>query len=338
MSFQLDNTTVSSLPTNDFIPTIPKSRMVIFNFLIVLLVPSILCSIYLFYRILRTPEVRRRDTNLFIICIITINFIQATAELPLSLAFLRLNFAAVASPMFCQWWCFMSASLIGMGLWTTAIGSIERHLFIFHSAFLNNHKLVLHYLPLTCCFVLPVLFYIFLVFLFPCTNEFFYFIFWCGAPCYMYIPFWQVLSWLVDHGTPMLILVIANVVLTIRILRHKRRMQQTQLWSKNARMFFQLISVASLYAICWMPFLVSGQINSFTKMQSPTSLMLFLEYFVYLPYLTTTLCPFVCLFGLWRDLHRGQGFMIVIFHRNRISVEPIVTLKATRRITTVNRK
>lgn len=242
----------------------------------------------------------------------------------ITLSFLRLNQAAVMTPMFCQWWAFISAVLYGTGLWIMAMGSIERHLFIFHPNTLRKYRIILRYIPLTVCFILPISLYIFLVFLFPCTN---YFIFWCGAPCYMTIPFWQVFSWLVDNGIPMFILIIANVILTLRIISHKRRMQQANIWLKNARMFIQLICVASLYAICWLPFLISGQVTTYTKDLSSTASMLFLEYFVYLPYITVTLCPFVCVLGLWRDLHKRQRVMTVAFHRPDARIPPTVNIQ-----------
>ncbi|UJR29962.1 hypothetical protein I4U23_017509 [Adineta vaga] len=331
MSSLLENTTAMSDPsTEEFVFSIPKSRMIIFSFLIALLIPSLLCSIYLFYQFIRVREIRRRDTNFIIICLVIVNFIQAILDIPLALVFLYFNRTASMTPIFCQWWSFISASLFGVSLWIMAVGSIERHFFIFHSASLKKYKVILRYIPLTCCFLFPVFFNIFLVFLFPCTNDFIYFIYWCGAPCYMKSPFWQVFSWFADLGIPMCILVIANIILTIRVLQQKHRMQQTRLWSKNARMFLQLISVACLYAICWIPFLVSGQINTYTNNQSPYAFMLFFEYFIYSPFLTTTLCPFVCLFGIWRDL-------AVVFHRPQISVRPIATIQTNRKTTVMNK-
>lgn len=92
-------------------------------------------------------------------------------------------------------------------------------------------------------------------------------------------------------------------------------------------LFFQLTSVAVLYAVCCLPFLVSGQVNTYTLYQSPVASMLFLGYFCYLPYITITFCPFVCLFGLWRELHGEKGLMAVIFHRRTAIVEPTATIR-----------
>jgi hypothetical protein len=231
------------------------------------------------------------------------------------------------SPIFCQWWCFVNNSLYAIGLWVMAIGSIERHLFIFNSALLKKYKIILRYFPLISCFVLPVCFYIFLVFLYPCTSNFIYTVYVCGAPCYFHIAFWQIFSWLVSYGIPVFILVIANIILTARIMCHKRRMKQKNIWSKNARMFFQLISVAALYAVCWVPFLISGQVNNYNLVQSQIANSLFTEYFCFVPCITVTLCPFVCFFGLWRELHGERRLMDVVFRRHGGTVEPIATLR-----------
>ncbi len=74
-----------------------------------------------------------------------------------------------------------------------------------------------------------------------------------------------------------------------------------------------------------MPFLVSGQINTYSFFQAPTATILFLEYFSYMPYFTVTLCPFVCLFILWRESHGEKRLMVVIFRRHRAVVQPITT-------------
>ncbi|UJR16468.1 hypothetical protein I4U23_003370 [Adineta vaga] len=305
------------------LPSPSKSRLIVFIVLLVLLIPSLLCSLYLFYQFIYRRELRQKQTNFVIICLVIINFLQATGELPLTLSFLYLNRALIMQPIFCQWWAFISAILYGIGLWIMAMGSIERYLFIFHSFTLRKYPIFLRYIPLTICFILPIGLYIFLVFLFPCANTFFYGIFWCGAPCFMANPFWQVFSWLVDHGIPMFTLVIANVILTIKIFCQKHRMQQANIWSKNARMFVQLISVAILYAVCWLPFLISGQTTTYTQNLSSTASILFLEYFVYLPYITVTLCPFVCLSGFWKDIHRKNAARMVLFHRDEVRIAPL---------------
>ncbi|CAF3811827.1 unnamed protein product [Adineta steineri] len=284
----------------------PQSRIIVFIILIILLIPSVICSLYLFYKFIQRPEMRRRDTNLVFICLIIINFLQATGELPLTLTFLYTNQAAILKPIFCQWWAFFSAILYGTGLWIMAMGSIERYLFIFHSHALKKYRIRFRSISLMICFILPIGLYIFLVFLFPCTNHFIYIIFWCGAPCYMTQSFWQVFSWLIDNGIPMCIIVIVNIFLLTKVLCQKYRMQQINMWSKNARMLFQLMSVAILYAVCWLPFLISGQIMSYTQDLSSTATMLYLEYFVYLPYISVTLCPFVCLFSLSKEIFRRQ--------------------------------
>jgi len=237
----------------------------------------------------------------------------------LTLSFLYLSQVPIEHPFYCQFWAFLSAVLYGIGLWSMAVGSIERYLFLFHSFVLKKYHIYLRYIPLSICFVMPLSLYIVLVFFFPCTNNFYYFIFWCGAPCFMSSPLWQVLSWLIDHAIPMGIIVLMNIILTTKILLHKHRMQQTRLWSKNFRMFFQLISVAILYAVCWLPFLVSGQVMAYTQDIWGTASMLFLDYFVYFPYLTVTLCPFVCLFGLWRDITIRNPFALILGQHRRVN-------------------
>ncbi len=75
MSLSSENITTSISPIQLSFSG-PKSRIIIFGVLIALLIPSVLCSIYLFYQFIRRSEIRQRETNLIIICLFIVNFIQ----------------------------------------------------------------------------------------------------------------------------------------------------------------------------------------------------------------------------------------------------------------------
>jgi len=75
MPLSSQNTT-TTIPTIEVSLPVPKSRIIIFGILIALLIPSVLCSIYLFYRFIRCRENRQKQRNLIIICLVIVNFIQ----------------------------------------------------------------------------------------------------------------------------------------------------------------------------------------------------------------------------------------------------------------------
>jgi hypothetical protein len=53
-----------------------QSRLAIFTILITLTIPSIICSIYIFYTFIRSRELRQRVNNHIILLLLIISFIQ----------------------------------------------------------------------------------------------------------------------------------------------------------------------------------------------------------------------------------------------------------------------
>jgi hypothetical protein len=54
------------------------SPEIMFYLLITLVIPSIICSLFLFYNFIRLPQLRTKPSNLLIICLLTINFIHVS--------------------------------------------------------------------------------------------------------------------------------------------------------------------------------------------------------------------------------------------------------------------
>ncbi len=55
-----------------------ESEEVMFRLLATLTIPSILCFVFLFYNFIRLPQLRTKSTNLFIICLLIINFVHVS--------------------------------------------------------------------------------------------------------------------------------------------------------------------------------------------------------------------------------------------------------------------
>jgi hypothetical protein len=54
----------------------PSSRLVIFILLLLLLIPSILCSLYIFYHFIRSRDLRERVNNHGVLMLMIITFVQ----------------------------------------------------------------------------------------------------------------------------------------------------------------------------------------------------------------------------------------------------------------------
>ncbi|CAF1001072.1 unnamed protein product [Rotaria sordida] len=120
-------------------------------------------------------------------------------------------------------------------------------------------RIVLHNLPLLFCLIYPMLFYFFAIVLYSCNGtQWDYTSNLCGfAHCYLLFD--KVLGtfdWAFNNGLPMVVNALANLVLIVRVVRQKRRFQQSLTWRQQRRMTVQLLTISSLYIVAWTPCLI----------------------------------------------------------------------------------
>ena len=181
----------------------PSSRLVIFILLLLLMIPSILCSLFIFYHFIRSRELRQRISNQGVLLLLILSFVQVTGtsnhdqrwssasilqvtgELPLSLIFLYKGSAAHASDGFCRFWIILNYILVCSAVWTMAFTSVQRYWLVFHRTFFDRHRLLLHFIPIACCIVYPTTLYVCLVTVYACQNQFDYSQWTCGGACYL---------------------------------------------------------------------------------------------------------------------------------------------------------
>jgi hypothetical protein len=58
-----------------------ESTDVMFYLLTTLIIPSMICFLFLFYNFIRLPQLRTKPTNLLIICLLVINFIHVSSSI-----------------------------------------------------------------------------------------------------------------------------------------------------------------------------------------------------------------------------------------------------------------
>ena len=225
--------------------------------------------------------------------------------MPLTLIFLYENHVAYQSYWFCQLWNILQYSFGSSIIWITMISSIERYLFVFHSSFLKRHFIFLRIIPLLWSLFHPWIMQLLLIVIVPpCISNFRYEYFMCSFPCYILLD-WDIFVWNIYVGIPVIIIFISNTILIIRVLKHKHRLQQSRIWSKVVKLIIQVLSIALLDFITWIPLYIAAQTARHSAQISISSNMvsIFMEYLVYLPYLVVNLCPFMCLIGLY-ELHK----------------------------------
>lgn len=210
---------------------------------------------------------------------------------------------------FCLFWNWDASVLNIIGLHLMALGSIERHLFVFHSQFLSRYRFFVSKIPMIFSIIYPLAFYTGAIFgSWWCTNTFDYSALACGAPCYLITsPFFPLFGILTHHALPVFTVLFVNVLLIIRVWLQKSQMNQANTWRRNVRMSAQLLSIAFMYLIVWIPqcilfiMLTLGPVNLATIANS-----LIYQYTGNITSLTIIFCPFISLTGMPQLYKRMQ--------------------------------
>jgi hypothetical protein len=107
------------------------------------------------------------------------------------------------------------------------------------------------------------------------------------------------------------VITVANVILIGRVLWQKRNQQEA--WRRQRKLTIQLLSIAALYIVMWLPLTINGIM--YTCSGSDILGNLQGEYFLFLPAVLTTLIPFVFLPFL-------SDFKKTVFKWREITVAP----------------
>ncbi len=294
-----------------------------FWLLLLLDIPSLICSLFLLFNLLRTKILRLQLTNHVMIILLIIGLFIQLVDIPFNLSFLHLGVIYPSTPGLC-----LTLWFINIGLYTGCIiimawGSIERHLLIFHNRiFLNRKKrFIFHYFPFIILIIYIIGFYTIAIFFPPCTNKFKYNLPVCSAfPCYLNDHFLGIWDSVVNSMMPIFIITISSLVLVIRVYYQKRRLNQPHVWRKQRKMTIQLLCGCILFLIPNLPLSIfvfarlcglSGSVGVQAQL-----------YFDFLGYFVILLYPFVC-FGSLPEV------------RKKVKLRQLLFLKESRRIATV---
>jgi hypothetical protein len=199
--------------------------------------------------------------------------------------------------------------------YTSGMDTIQRHLLIFHSGWLNSRRkrVLCHYLPMVLLLTYLWVFYCWVLIAPPCTHRYIYTLPVCAAaPCYLLHSFLGVWDSAVHGCLPTLVVASANVALVVRVVMHKRRVNQHFQWRKSRRMIIQLLAISSLHLFFNLPLMLVWTLRLLHLVPHiPTELLLTI-YFI--GYWTVFLLPIVYWSSsgepikLWRRLSGQQYF------------------------------
>jgi hypothetical protein len=268
--------------------------------LLLLQIPSILCTTFILYHLLRNRVSRTTLHNHPIIAILATSLLTCLTDISMTLYYLYHGRSPTTSPFSCLLWNYIDLSVYALTSLFMAWASIERHIFIFHDHFLSTKSRLYkyHFSPLIIIPTYVCAFYFIVIFLNRCENYFDYNQIVCGNVCfYANPPIVGISDHLLHSVLPTVTIVCFNTSLFIRVLWQKQhRIRKPIKWQQHRRMVLQLFPVALLYTCGVIPYgsVFLAQLTGFSSETSQAAL----GHFFYLFYYMSALLPFVCIIGM----------------------------------------
>jgi hypothetical protein len=274
-------------------------RTVRFWLLLLSDIPSIICTFLLLYHLIYDRALRTALSNHVIILLLILGSTTELIEIPFYLAFIANSGIVKPSiPSTCLTWWFVSFGMYNGGTILMAWASIERHILVFKYRWISTKRgrFLVHYFPITILLLYIFIYYIYVLFFFPCENTYDYTLPICNAyPCYQADSFFGMWDFIVNNILPSLLVAFMSFALLIRVIQQKRRLNQHLQWRKQRKMTIQLVSLSVLNIVFNIPL----NIVSLAHLCGlPQDYGVEAElYFYFSCYFLIFLFPFVCLFS-----------------------------------------
>ncbi|CAF0851763.1 unnamed protein product [Adineta ricciae] len=298
-------------PTTEDIRPIHRIKFII---IVCLQVLAGILSFFVFIFFLTNPNHLRKLQNQALLVLLLINFVQLSVNMPMVTHFLHSGYISPATGTYCKFWMYVESTLDASNAFTVAVMSIQRHTLIFHpSTFrLRTKRCAYYYFPLLLGIVYPMIFYLVTIIFYPCDDtQWDFTLNMCGDTiCYLSNDLiLATFDWIVNTGLPIIVIILANVTLIIRVIQQKLRRRQTVSWVKQRRMTLQLLSIACLNLLAWLPSITTGIMQQIDASDYVYEIQE--DYISDLTYFICLLLPSMCL-GLLPDFTK---WMWKIFRR-----------------------
>lgn len=234
------------------------SNTIKFGVFLSCLIPSIISTLFALFHICKDQSLRKALHNHVIIILLCISFFCQVTNYPWMLYFYRTTdiwerpFSFCVASVFIDWSLYVTQTILFA--WAT----VERHILIFHGHLLatKRARLILHYLPIAILVIYCSIYYTNVIIFPPCENIWDTASLPCMIVCFVSIPSLFLYEVFAHQIAPVLIIVMSSILLILRIVRQKQRLQQRMNWRKYRKMTIQLISISSLYVLFSLPLAV----------------------------------------------------------------------------------
>ncbi|UJR11624.1 hypothetical protein I4U23_015805 [Adineta vaga] len=318
----MSNTTLSNNVMN-----VDPSNQIKYIIMQIFHIPSIICSIFTLTHLVLNRRLRLTLYNHTLLALLIISIFDSFLSHPFTLNYLRTGRATPATNAMCISWNFFNALCTTSIYWTMAWSSMERHLLIFRSSLFTTSRgrLLFHYMPVfLMAGIYPISSNVVIVLLYPCTHQFNMQSLFCGYVCALRIPSVALFFRIAHNFIPVSILTSFTLMLIVRVLKQKRRVQNNLLnWRRHRRMFIQLLTLASLFLSLTSPSFIVGIVQNSCLPTFAASIQI--AYFTLLIRFSTILMPFMCLYSLsdiWSKLFLCKTIQVQSINTVRMRTIP----------------
>ena len=257
---------------------------------------SIPTGIFVLYHLFTIPALRRSLPNHVLIALNIVTLVDVIFQQTSTMIFFRWNRVWLGSNAYCIFWTYLDFTNYALNLHLTAWALFERQVFIFDPNFCRTRRSrqLFHFLPLSAIITYAVTFNLGLIVLNPCKKIFDFTDVWCGDSCFLQSNPLYFFDWIVNGLLPTFLIVILSAALFIRVIRQRNRVYQPFVWSKHRKLTIQLLSLSSLYMICFLPSIINAMIAKIVN-DPMFGIVVQTVYLDYLPILGRSLTPFLSL-------------------------------------------
>ncbi len=312
------------------------SNTVCFWLYLIVLIPSIICSLFLLYHLLINPALRTALNNHVVILVIFLGLLYEVTDIVWLIYYYHTNSALIMKPSFCLVWVLIdTAGYVTLSI-LVAWASIERHILIFHQNWVSTKtkRVLIHYLPLIILSLYPALFYVFVYCVLPCEPYFDYNSALCDYfSCIYSRPFVTMWATTVNYIIPIFSIVIFSLALLLRVLYQKYRMRQRIQWRNYRKMAIQLLSISAVYVLFLLPWTILS-----TAYIAGLPLSVGADYYSinsYLSYFVVMLTPFVCVMSLPELRKKFTSILLLQCRPTRVVHPEIMTMTRLNPVRTV---
>jgi hypothetical protein len=297
--------------------------------LLVVEIPAIPCILLILFYLFSHCQtmVIKVLRNHPILLLTIISFLYITLDLPFTINSYRLGCDSPRSPAFCRWWYWIDYTIISISLLMTATASIQRHILIFNAHYFHQKRIriLFHYVPLMTCLLYPPIFYLILIYFYPCENSIDEYEQYCPNPCYSENSVLFYIDWMVNTLMPVGVIAAANILLVYRVVHLSKRFHRrgSLMWKRQRKMTLELLIISSVYMFGWGPSIVVAIIQQFflpgLMETSP-----WVDYLNYMSYFVCPLQPFIfvgIMPELWKFIKNSMRKCLV-----RSAVNPQVNI------------